>query len=99
MGGLLLCALGLLFIAGKGIVFGVEGSATHLIPVSQNTFAGWALIATGISLSLPRGAVKGIKSKIRGKQQDFMSSVSLIDRIKKEEAYNETKENSSQNQD
>ncbi len=49
----LMLALGLLFIAGKGFVFGIDGGELHTIPLPKVPILGWLLVYLTLERLLP----------------------------------------------
>ncbi|KKN44526.1 hypothetical protein LCGC14_0692060 [marine sediment metagenome] len=72
----ILFLLGVCFLLGKGLVFGLEGNEPHLIPLSQNTFVGWVLIFFSLDTLTPPIIKKWRENKLKAFRQF------IIDRIK-----------------
>ena len=57
--------IGLLFLLGRGIVFGAEGAEPTTIPVPQSTIVGWLFIYLSLLWALPPWVVARIVKTIK----------------------------------
>lgn len=57
--------VGLLFLLGKGFIFGLEGAEPILIPIPQNVFVGWLFISLAILWVFPPWMVARITRTIK----------------------------------
>lgn len=45
--------IGVLFLGGKGLIIGIEGSEPSIISIPQSTIAGWSFVSLAFVMFIP----------------------------------------------